>query len=286
MEKNVRIWLSAMFIALLFGVAIAQEPIRVLKEASFVNSNDTTRFRGFHSATNQVHLMHASFPISTLNTTAEIWIYLPEGYAESNNRFPVIYFTGGDHMFSDSLSFSDQEWFVDETLDSLQSGKSTKSILVAIHNFIGDTSQIAGAADFMHGTLKPYIDSVYRTQKNVAVIAGHDLNAALALYTTLKYPKDFNRAGIFSPRSDIYPYLKTQNLTGKGHSGMLFFYEGKEVSDLYDLTDQIAVNSKALLYTTHEQNPKRFESPMGGWFPEFYKWIFSNGYNHIIRYKL
>lgn len=282
MEKNARIWLSALFVAMLFGVAVAQKPMAFLKEVS-EKLSDTSDAKINHTATTQVKLLSSSFPVASLDFATEIWVYLPEGYDESKSSYPVIYFTGGEHAFSDSLSSLNKEWLIDETLDSLQSNQSVKSIVVAVHNFISDTSQISAAAAFLTNELKPYIDSVYRTQKNVSVVAGYDLNASLALYTTLKYPLSFNRAGIFSPKHDIFPYLKKHDLTGKGYNGMIFFYEGDEIEDLYDLTDQIAVNSKALLYTTHAQNPKRFQSPMGGWFPEFYKWIFSNGYNYMIR---
>lgn len=280
MEKNSRIWLSALFVAVLFGVAVAQKPMAFLKEGSKAIS-DTSDARINHNVSARVNHISSSFPVNALNTSTEIWIYLPEGYDNNKLRYPVIYFTGGEHAFSDSLSSENKEWMIDETLDSLQI-KASKSIVVAVHNFISDTSQIADAARFLTTELKPYIDSLYRTN-HVSVIAGYDLNASLALYTTLKFPTAFNSAGIFSPRPDIFPYLKNHSLTGQGYKGKIFFYEGDVIEDLYELTDQIALNSKALLYSTHAQNPKRFHSPMGGWFPEFYSWIFSNGFNHIIR---
>lgn len=286
MEKNTRIRLGGIWgLILFFALAtLAGQPIR-----NFVRVQhriaDTTLHAIKHTASPQVQLVHHSFPVAHLDSNTAVWIYLPAEYANSRNRYPVVYFIGGEHAFSDSLSPENKEWLIDEALDSLQTTKSPKAIVVAVHSFFNDTSHIEAAADFLKTALKPYIDSVFRTKKEMAVIAGSGSNAALALFATLKYPEVFRKAGIFSPPADIFPYLKDRSLQGKGHKGMLFFYEGNDMEDMQQLTDNIGEQSSALIYSTHHQNPKRHETPMGGWFPEFYNWILGNGYDYIIRYN-
>lgn len=286
MEKNTRIRLGGLGgLILLFAVAtLARQPEwGRLRFNSLLT--DTTGHTVKHTVSEHVQLVNSHFPIETLDTTTSVWIYLPENYSSTRNRYPVIYILGGEHAFSDSVSPDNKEWLMDEALDSLHQTKAPKAIVVAVHGFFSDTAHVDGAASFLKNNLKPYIDSVYRTRKELAVVAGSGPTAALALYATLRYPDVFSKAGVFSPPADIFPYLKNQNLQGKGHKGMLFFYEGKEMDDLQQLTDNIGMHSSALIYSTHHQNPKRHESPMGGWFPEFYNWILGNGYNYIIRYK-
>ncbi|HRN79930.1 MAG TPA: alpha/beta hydrolase-fold protein [Ferruginibacter sp.] len=286
MEVNTRIRLGCLGgLILLFAVATLARQPEWNGVRNKINHADTIGNRIKHAVSNQVQLVHSHFPVESLDTTTSIWIYLPSNYSSTRNRYPVIYFLGGEHAFSDSLSPDNKEWLVDEALDSLNQTKAPKAIVVAVHRFFSDTVQVDSASSFLMNNLKPYIDSVYRTQKESAVVAGSGQMAAWALYTTLRYPEVFKKAGIFSPSADIFPYLKNHQLQGKGHKGMLFFYEGNEMDDLQELTDNIGMHSSALIYSTHHQNPKRHESPMGGWFPEFYNWILGNGYNYIIRYK-
>lgn len=286
MEKNTRIRLGALGgLILLFALATLAGQPEWNKVHNHTIQADTTGILSKHTASAQVHLVHNQFKVPSLDTSTSVWIYLPQNYSNTRNRYPVIYFLGGEHAFSDSVSPESKEWLMDEALDSLNQTKSPKAIVVAVHSFFSDTAQVDGAASFLKNTLKPYMDSVYRTQKEMAVVAGSGHTSSLALYATLRYPEVFKKAGVFSPPADIFPYLKNHNLQGKGHKGMLFFFEGKEMDDLQELTDNIGMHSSALIYSTHHQNPKRHESPMGGWFPEFYNWILGNGYNYIIRYK-
>jgi predicted alpha/beta superfamily hydrolase len=154
-----------------------------------------------------------------LQATRKIWLYLPEGYKSSDRHYPVIYMHDGQNLFDAATSFAG-EWNVDGTLDSLHA----KVIVVGIEN--GGSKRIDELTpysnvkygggqgdkyvDFLVHTLKPYIDSHYRTKPEAksTAIFGSSLGGLISFYAVLKYPGVFGKAGVFSPSfwfsKDIY----------------------------------------------------------------------------------
>jgi predicted alpha/beta superfamily hydrolase len=126
----------------------------------------------------------------------------------------VFYAHDGQNLFDAATSFSG-EWGIDECLDSLYSKGYKTSIVVGIDN--GGIYRIeeltpwpnpkygGGKADlysdFIVKTLKPYIDSNYRTlpdQKHTGIF-GSSLGGVVSFYIGLKYPEVFSKIGVFSP---------------------------------------------------------------------------------------
>lgn len=242
---------------------------------------DTLKITPTHSP--NVFLLSDSFYVPQVKTSTEIWIYLPHNYNESTGKFPVVYVPGGDHFFSaDSLN---ADWKVDESMDSIIASGKQPAIIVAVKDFNKDSILEIKTIDFLKETLKPYIDSQFKTNQDISIIAGAGDYAGVALLGTLKYPDIFKRAGVFSPRKRIFEILKRNHLTGSGYKGMIFFYGGKNDKALVSLVDKLGANSSSYIYFIDKQNPKRHTSPLGGWFPEFYFWVLSNGHNYIIKPK-
>ena len=173
----------------------------------------------------QVSVLSDSFYIPQLDRYRRIWVYLPPAYASSKKRYPVLYMQDGQNLFADSLSFSG-EWGIDESLDSLFAiGKSKGVLVVGIENG-GDKrlmeyspwpnsthggGQGTAYARFLAETLKPSIDSLYRTlpaQEHTA-IAGSSLGGLISLYTAFQYPHVFGKVGVFSPAFWFNPELYT-----------------------------------------------------------------------------
>jgi len=166
------------------------------------------------TATSNVSLMSNKFHIPQLDKDRKIWVYLPPGYENSTASYPVLYMHDGQNVFDDLRSFSG-EWEVDETLNKLYKENGFKLIVVAIDN--GGDSRIdeytpwanstygggRGKAyvDFLVQTLKPHIDSVYRTKKNKehTAIMGSSLGGLISQYAALKHPDVYGKAGVFSP---------------------------------------------------------------------------------------
>lgn len=143
-----------------------------------------------------------------------IRMYFPPDYS-SGRRFPVIYMHDGQNLFDETTSFSG-EWHVDEILDSLYKYHQFSCIVVGIYNggtkrldeyspWKNDSLGLGGEGDkyakFIVKTLKPFIDSHYRTlsdRENTAVM-GSSMGGLISLYIALEYPDVFGKAGIFSP---------------------------------------------------------------------------------------
>ena len=81
------------------------------------------------TAGKNVHIVDTAFVIPQLQRVRRIWIYLPDGYADSKDQYPVLYMHDGQNVFDDATSFSG-EWGVDECIDSMKK----KCIVVGIDN--------------------------------------------------------------------------------------------------------------------------------------------------------
>ncbi len=140
----------------------------------------------------------------------KIWIYLPHNYNDTNKKFPVIYMHDGQNLFDSSRAYS-QEWRVDEKLDSLEAetiivgiehgGEKRPNELAPYKNEKFGGGDADKYLDFLVNTLKPYVDENYRTLKDRSntIIFGSSLGGLVSFYATLKYPKIFGKAGVFSP---------------------------------------------------------------------------------------
>ncbi|WP_426058937.1 alpha/beta hydrolase-fold protein [Hymenobacter sp. B1770] len=170
------------------------------------------------TASPQVHTLSDSFRIPQLGRTRRVLVYLPVDYANKpKKRYSVLYMHDGQNVFDAATSYSG-EWGVDETLDSLRAAGQDPSgcIVVAVDNDnqhrsdeyipwrnaeIKAGGQGGAYVDFLTLTLKPYIDTKYRTRPDAAHtgIAGSSLGGLISVYAALKYPRVFGRVGAFSP---------------------------------------------------------------------------------------
>lgn len=177
-----------------------------------------------------------------LKSTKKVWLYLPKGYGSSSKKYPVIYMHDGQNIFDAKTSFA-VEWQVDEKLDSL----SGKVIVVAIETTDQRMNELSpfenakyggGKAkaylDFIVNTLKPRIDSEYRTKSNSqnTMMMGSSLGGLTTLYALLQYPDIFGKAAIFSPafwfnRNEIVNTLKQT----KDFKAKVYFMHGDNEGD-------------------------------------------------------
>jgi metallo-beta-lactamase class B len=171
-----------------------------------------------HTASPQVRVLAENFDMPQLGRQRRVWLYLPADYARHpQRRYPVLYLHDGQNVFDEATSFSG-EWGVDEALDRLHAAGQDAggAIVVAVDNggeFRADEyipwpntglkkgGQGSAYVDFLAQTLKPYIDSHYRTRPEAAHtgVAGSSLGGLISLYAALRYPQVFGRIGLFSP---------------------------------------------------------------------------------------
>ncbi|WP_044481483.1 alpha/beta hydrolase [Paenibacillus antibioticophila] len=162
-----------------------------------------------HTITGDVRVIQA-FPIPQLQTTRRVWIYLPRSYHEGTRRYPVLYMHDGQNVFDQATSWGN-EWGVDETLEHMTVHEPELEVIVvaidhgdnernneynfAINSEYGFGGKGGAYAEFLAETLKPHIDSCYRTCPGPehTMIGGSSFGAYISLYTALRFPDRFGR---------------------------------------------------------------------------------------------
>lgn len=167
------------------------------------------------TAAPNVSVLSNNYFMPQLNRTRRIWIYLPPDYHTTSKKYPVLYMHDGQNLFDAATSFSG-EWEVDESLNSLHQQGDHGCIVVGIDN--GGTERLneyspwanlqynAGGqgdayVEFIVNTLKPHIDSTFRTHpgRTTTGIMGSSMGGLISMYAFSERQDVFSRAGIFSP---------------------------------------------------------------------------------------
>ena len=167
------------------------------------------------TAAANVSVISTTFAMPQLGRTRRVWLYLPPGYATSGRRYPVLYMQDGQNVFDAATSFAG-EWGVDEALNQLATNGQdlTGCIVVAVDNGPNrldeyspwNNPQYGGGqgdlyVDFLVQTLKPYVDTNYRTlpgRENTG-IGGSSMGGLIATYAALREPAVFGKVAAFSP---------------------------------------------------------------------------------------
>ncbi|MCF8429222.1 MAG: T9SS type A sorting domain-containing protein [Bacteroidia bacterium] len=248
-----------------------------------------------------VKLLSNNFYMPQLNKNRRIWIYLPNDYETNlNKKYPVLYMHDGQNCFDKTTAFAG-EWGVDETLNNKEKNGDKGCIVVAIDNGGASrldeyspyvNSQYGGGKgddylDFLALTLKPFIDSAYRTfpDKNNTAMAGSSMGGLITMYALFKYPNIYGKAGIFSPTfwfsNQLYTYVLNKS---KSNNQKFYFVCGQnEAGNMANWQDSMnaVLQSKGYDKTTELKNLKKPEGTHSEsfWNAEFgacYDWLFAD----------
>ena len=149
-------------------------------------------------------------------------IHLPEGYYESDERYPVMYFFDGHNLFDDRDATYGKSWGLGEFLD--QWGKPM--IIVGVEcsmtnrleeycpyhftkGFLGEINGTgARTLDWLIDELKPMIDHRYRTIpfRECTAIGGSSMGGLMSLYAVIHYNRWISKAACLS--STIGPCME------------------------------------------------------------------------------
>jgi len=151
----------------------------------------------------------------------DIIVWLPPGYeSDLQKRYPVLYMHDGQNVFDAVTSFLGSEWRVDEAADSLiRNGEMETIIIVGIYNSVdrkmeyADTTAGHAYMNFLANTLKPFIDSTYRTlpgREHTATM-GSSLGGLISFLLAWYHPDVFSQAGCVSP-AFLYQNYSSVNL--------------------------------------------------------------------------
>lgn len=257
------------------------------------------------TASPNVQIFDTAFVIPQLNRKRTIRVYLPEGYQNSIKRYPVLYMQDGQNLF-DAATSGFGEWGVDETLDSLGKAKLATCIVVGIDNSSKRLTEYNpyyferfgegegnAYADFIALTLKPYIDTSFRTlsQPQSTLIAGSSMGGLISYFTMLKYPEVFGKAGVFSPAFWTADSIKAFNVERASRTaGKVFFYMGgaegeSYVNDMQEIAEKFGLQTAGTGYCVIDAEGKHNEAAWRKWFPEFIRWALIDVNNYIIQLK-
>ncbi|ALJ01606.1 hypothetical protein DC20_20540 [Rufibacter tibetensis] len=251
-----------------------------------------------HTATDNVKILSNEFWMPQLEKSRRIWLYLPPNYATSGKKYPVLYMHDGQNLFDSFYSFSG-EWGIDESLNEQFENEGREVIVVGIDNggeermneyTPWNNMKMGGGkgdayVDFLVQTLKPYIDSHYRTLpgKEHTGIAGSSMGGLISLYAALKYPDVYSKAGIFSPAFWVSPeFYKYAAKTKPSKDLKIFLVAGakegeKMVPDMKRMRDVLlnqGLKPSNLKYEVHEDGEHK-EAYWQREFPRVFKWLFS-----------
>jgi predicted alpha/beta superfamily hydrolase len=153
----------------------------------------------------------------------DLVVWLPPGYEASRKNYPVIYMQDGQNVFDPVTSSFGADWQIDESADSLiRSGIIGPVIVVGIYNtpersreyVPGDLGRTY--MEFVVGTVKPFIDSAYRTKpgRKHTIAGGSSAGGILSFMLVWEYPDIFSKAISMSPafklpKGDAWNYVST-----------------------------------------------------------------------------
>ena len=148
----------------------------------------------------------------------DIIVWLPPGYNNNVNRnYPVLYMHDGQNIFDPSTSFTNIDWQMDESADSLiRKNEIEPLIIVGIYHTNNRTIEYSpGPASsiykhFVVEKLKPFIDSTYRTipNRDNTFVGGSSSGGIISFMLLWEYSNIFSKAACFSPAfaTDYYNY--------------------------------------------------------------------------------
>lgn len=246
-----------------------------------------------HTASPRVQVLDAAFPMPQLGRKRRIWLYLPQGYSQSDRHYPVLYMQDGQNLFDNATSFAG-EWGIDEFLDK----QAPSLIVVGIDNgaalrmneYNPNDSKPYGKGegraylDFIVSNLKPYIDQHYRTLpgQSTTAMAGSSMGGLISFYAGLYYPGVFGRLGIFSPSFWLVPSLGVQLkklVDPRASSSQHYYFYGGESEDARLSKDMKAIAAKleklagCEVKVVTDPSGKHNEASWSRAFPGFFGWL-------------
>ena len=145
-----------------------------------------------------VHSQALEGNLADYSPDRRVWVYLPEGYQQSTEHYPVLYWlhaADGHGKFSSLYSH----------LDELVEADVIKPMIVVTPDaglsFYANSSATGNWEDFIAGELVDYIDRTYRTIPRVAArgIAGYSMGGGGALRLAMRHPDLFCAVYAMSP---------------------------------------------------------------------------------------
>ena len=244
----------------------------------------------------QVLLISDEFEIPQLNKTRKIWALLPHDYDNSSESYPVMYLQDAQNLFNESAEFGN--WEIDKKLAVMSEYKIGKIIIIAIEHADEDRIKeynvgktILGKGEgkkyirFVRDTLKPFIDSNFRTKKEQEFtgIGGSSMGGLVSIFSGLQNPDVFGRLMIFSPSLWVVPEIKISSKKATVADTKIYLYGGGQESQTM-VSDMKSFKQKLISSTFIKENTKinlsinpkgkHNETYWSDEFPKAIEWLF------------
>ena len=206
-----------------------------------------------------VEIISEKFFIPQLNRTRKIWALLPYNYHKTDKTYPVLYLQDAQNLFNEGSAFGN--WEIDKKMSILAEYGRGDVIIIAIENgsedrikeYILDNDSITKNAEgkkyirFLADTLKPYVDSVYRTkpEREFTGIGGSSLGGLISIYSGFLYPEVYSKLLIFSPSLWVNPENNFPQMNFKNPYDIKVYMYGGEMEGS-QMTERIALFEKTL----------------------------------------
>lgn len=206
-----------------------------------------------------VEIISEKFFIPQLNKTRKIWALLPYNYHSTTETYPVLYLQDAQNLFNEGSAFGN--WEIDQKMSILAEYGRGEVIIIAIENgsedrikeYVLDHNSITENAEgkkyirFLADTLKPYVDSVYRTkpEREFTGIGGSSLGALISIYSGFLYPEVYSKLMIFSPSLWVNPENNFPVMNFKNpYEIKVYLYAGEKETE--KMTERIALFEKTM----------------------------------------
>ena len=246
----------------------------------------------------QVQLISDEFKIPQLNKIRKIWALLPHDYDNSSESYPVMYLQDAQNLFNETAEFGN--WEIDKKLAVMSEYKIGKIIIIAVEHAeedrikeynVGKTVLGKGQGKkyirFVTDTLKPYVDSNFRTKKEreFTGIGGSSMGGLISIFSGLRNPETFGKLMIFSPSLWVVPELKIDAKKVNTADTKIYLYAGGDESKIMiehvkkfqdDLISNQFIEDKSQINLSINRQGKHSETYWSDEFPKAIEWLFFN----------
>ncbi|MES2239135.1 MAG: alpha/beta hydrolase-fold protein [Bacteroidota bacterium] len=245
----------------------------------------------------QIQLISDEFEIPQLNTTRKVWALLPHDYDHSNESYPVMYLQDAQNLFNENAEYGN--WEIDKKLAVMSEYQVGKIIVIAVEHAeedrvkeynVGKTVLGKGRGkkyiDFLAETLKPYVDSNFRTkpERKFTGIGGSSMGALVSIFSGLKYPEVFGKLMIFSPSLWVDPKIRIKNKVDSEDTKIYLYAGGDESETMIEHVQKFKktmlkkefVDDKMKINLSINKLGKHNESYWSDEFPKAIEWLFFN----------
>lgn len=245
-----------------------------------------------------VKLISDEFEIPQLKKTRKIWALLPHDYDISTENYPVLYLQDAQNLFNENAKYGN--WGIDKKLAVMAEYKIGKIIIIAIEHAeeerikeynVGKTMLGKGQGKkyikFMIETLKPFVDTNFRTKKEreFTGIGGSSMGGLVSIFSGLRYPEVYGKLMIFSPSLWVVPEIKIKEKSIVKSDTKIYLYAGGAESEtmvehIKDFKENIISNEfikdQMKVKLSINELGKHTENYWSDEFPKAIEWLFFN----------